>query len=904
MTTTDPRNQDLGQRWFRFLMRCLPSEFGTRYGDELNAVFVEMRDELGENAPLLRLVRFYADVTFDVIRRARQAHVNAARQSQQDAITPMGASRYWSEFRQDFAYGMRGFTRAKAFAAVAVVTLGLGVGANAAVFSLVNAVLLQPLPFDQADDLVAVWQSDQVHGGPIATVTPGAFRDWETQNEVFESIAAGSVRSRTVSGGGAAPDLVRVGWVTTPFFDVFRVVPVVGRFFDPADGEQGNDRVAVLSHDYWRTRFASDPAVPGRTITLDRVQVEVVGVAPPEVILPLEVAIWVPAPSERALWENRGSHFLWAMARLRSGVALDQARANIEAIADRALRDYPSQHEGFGVTINPLQSDRVGDIRPALLMLQGAALVVLLIACVNLANLLLARSNGRTTEFGVRRALGAGRGRLVRQVLTESLLLAACGAALGVGIAAFASSLLANLAPAGVVPSGSVTLHPTVLLAAVLAALGTSAAIGVVPALRSASPGTSTVICANGRHATKGGRRLRETLVVAEVALSLLLLVGAGLLVRSFVHLLNVDPGIETQGVLSARAVIPQAAYSEPKERADFFRELHETAAQIPGVVSAGLISNLPVTGGGMYEWRNNFTRPDRIAPNRSQWPSAMLRWVSPGYFETVGLRFIGGRSLTYADTERSPNVMLIDETLAAEIFPGENPLGQRLIIGYNDWEAEIVGIVGDVRQASLDQELQPHMYVSFMQTHTDMFAGLSTTTVTLRSNVDPIQLAGPLREAVLRLDPHLPLTEVQTLQQRLSASVRSQRFSMMLVGVFAVLALALTAVGLYGVISYLATQQKREFGIRLALGALERNVLTHVLRHGVILTAIGIVIGIGGVFAASRLLDRFLFDVSPLDPITIGSVCVLLSAISMAAMLVPARRASSADPVDVLRSD
>lgn len=806
-----------------------------------------------------------------------------------------------SELRQDTAYAIRGLSRSKRFALVAVGSLAVGIGVNASIFSVVSAVLLQPLPFHEPEELVAVWQSDLRRGNPKETVTPAAFRDWETQNEVFESMSAWFLYSRTASGDVEVPEYLSAGFVTRPFFDVLGVRPVVGRFFNAADGEPESGCVAVLSHNYWRTRFASDPGVPGQMITLDREQCEIVGVAPEQAVLPPEIAMWQPIPRAESFWANRGSHYMRVVARLGDGVTLEAARANMEAIADRAATDYPSQHEGYGVTVNPLQSDLVGDTRAALLMLQAAALVVLLIACVNVANLLLARSKLRAAEFGVRAALGAGRGRLVRQLLTESILLAGCGTALGVCIAAWVTSALVQLAPTGALPSGAALTHPTVVLAMAIAALVTGVAFGVLPAWRSASRSTSAVLRASARQVTPEGRRLREILVVGEVALSCLLLVGAGLFLRSFVQLVNVDPGVDTQGILSARVVLPRTAYSQPAERAAFFRELHESVERIPGVQSAGLISNLPVTG-GRHEWRNSFARPEQLPPSRGQWPSAMLRWVSPRYFETVHLPVLRGRRLTYADTEDTPNVMLIDEALARQFFPGEDPIAQRLVIGYNDWEGEIVGVVGNVQQESLKQPHQPHIYVSFVQTYADMSRGLATTTLTLRSAVPPQQLTGSLREAVSRLDPHLALTEVETLEQRLAASVTPQRNGAALVGAFAAIALVLAAIGLYGVIADLVSQQYREFGIRIALGALERDILAVVLRHGFLLIGVGMVTGLAGVLAVNRLLTQFLFGVSLTDAWTILGVCVLTTVIAVMAMLSPARRAAKADPVEALR--
>jgi putative ABC transport system permease protein len=802
-------------------------------------------------------------------------------------------------FFRDVRYGIRTLARTPGFTAVVVLTLALGIGANASVFSLLNAVLLRPLPYHEPDRLVAVWQDNQRLGDPRYDVTPAAFRDWEIQNEVFAGMAAFNSQegAMTVSGVGNAPERVPVTWVTTSFFDVLRVSPIVGRTFRLEDGNPDDYRFVVLSEGYWRTRLGADPVVAGRTITLERVPHVILGVVPHEVAFPSRVDMWLPFDNGERRWSMRGAHFLGAIARLDNGATLEDARANLTVIAERAARDYPGDHQGWGATVNSLHSELTGQVRPALLLLQGAALLVLLIACVNVANLQLVRSHARAVEFGVRIALGASRGRLVRQVLTESLLLATSGAALGTAVAVFVTPALVRLSPVSTLPADANPLDLTVLLAMVVAAIGTGVGFGISPAWCGASSSEAAVM--HAARATVAGGRLHRALVAVEVALSLMLLVGAGLLLNSFVRLIHVDLGIEAESLLTARVTIPDSVYERP-ERADFFRRLHDAVKTIPGVESAGLISDLPLTGDQL--WRNGFARPEHLPYAPGQDPTAFLRWVSPEYLGTVGLPLLRGRNLTYADTENTPHAILIDQAMARRFFPGENPLGKRLIIRYNNWEGEIVGMVGNARQASLGESYEPHMYVSFMQTYTDMF--LNSMVVALHTATSPEQAVSPLRNAVRSLDPLVVPTDVETFEQRLAGSVSSQRFSLLLVGAFAAIALALAVIGLYGVIAYLVSQRCREFAIRVAFGAMQRDVLGLVLRHGLVLIGVGIAAGVCGVFAINRLLGRFLFGVGPTDPATIGAACVALTVTAVAAMLVPARRASKVDPAVALRQE
>jgi putative ABC transport system permease protein len=803
-------------------------------------------------------------------------------------------------FIQDAQYALRGLRNAPGFYAVAVITLALGIGANTAMFTLVNGVLLRSLPYDTPDGLVAAWQKETRRGNPRNTSSPANFRDWQEQNGVFEGIAAYYETTGTVTIAGELPERVRLGTVQPGFFAVLRVNPVSGRMFRGEEGEVGNHHVVILSHEYWYSRFAADTDIVGLSLALNRVSHEIVGVAPPGVDLPDDVSLWRPLALDERTWNNRGSHYLGAVARLAGGVTLDQARADLETIADRLALEYPREQEGWGVTVAPLHDDLVGDVRPALLLLQGAVFVVLLIACVNVANLQLARGSARQGEFAVRTALGAGRGRLMRQLLTESLLLASLGAALGIGIAQGAVDLVSAMAPAALL-SQTITLDlPVLVFTLVLTGL-TGVIFGIAPAIQGARTDVVTALVESGRRISRQGRRFREGLVVAEVGLSFVLLVGAGLLVNSFVRLVNVDPGVDPENLLTVRVSIPASEYSQPLDRATFFQRLHRTVGEVPGVESVGMASLLPITGSwGM--WRNSFHRPENPPATPADQVAAMLRWISPGYLQTMGIPLLRGHGFTELDTEESPHGILIDQTMARQFFPGEDPIGKRLVIEYNDWEGEIIGIVGNTRQASLGEPLEPHMYVSYLQTYSSMY--LASMTLAIRTRQPPETLVAPVRTAVLSLDDQLAPYQIETFERRVSTSVAAERFNLWLVIAFAIVAVILAAVGLYGVISYMVGQRTRELGVRMALGAREQDVLALVLRHGTWLTVLGIGVGLAGIAAVQRVLTQFLFGVSANDPPTIVALSALLAGIALIAVLVPARRAARTDPMAALRCE
>ena len=888
---------------FRLLLRVYPRRFRARFGTQMEEDFRELLLANASRGVVSGRLTSWKRATADLIASAPRerfrvlSHAYARRSSQERN----GGNRWWSSVAQDTRFALRSLTKAPGFSAVAIVTLALGIGANTAIFTLVNGILLRSPPFSDPENIVAVWQHDIGSDNSKNSISPATFRDFEQQNTVFERLAAFYDAATTVTGDDQIPERIGIGRVLPGFFAVLGTEARLGRTFRQEEREPGNDHVAILSSEYWGRRYGSDSSVVGTTVALNRVDYEIIGVMPPGIDLSFAAKLWIPIAFNEARWNNRGSHYLGAIGRMAQGVTIDEARSELETIAARLGVEYPEENEGWGVTVLSLQDDLVGHLRPALLLLQAAVLLVLAIACVNVANLQLARGSKRHTELAIRTALGAHRGRLIRFLLTESLALAAIGAAAGLAFAWGISTVVMAFAPATLANIQTVTLDHNVLLFTGLVASLTGFLFGITPALRSSKIDLGAALKEGSRSTTRTGQRLHETLVIVEVALSLVLLVGAGLLINSFVHLMEVDSGIDTENALTVRVSIPAAVYPEATQRVTFFRQLHQAVEEIPGVESSGLASVLPVTGIQGW-WRNGFYRPEFPPQTPADQVSAYLRWISPGYLETLGIPLLQGRAFQDTDTAEQPNVILIDETMARQFFPNEDAIGKRILVRYNDWEAEIVGIVGSTQQTSLSEPLEPHMYVSYLQTYEEMF--VASMVVVVRTRANPLDLVGPVRNAILTLDKQLAPSQIETLEQRLSDSVASERFNLLLVSAFAAVALLLSSVGLYGVIAYLVGQRTRELGVRMALGARGKDVLALVLRHGVTLTAIGIGVGVAGIFALNRLLSQFLFGVSATDLTTIATVSVLLGGIAVLAVTIPARRAARIDPISALRHE
>jgi putative ABC transport system permease protein len=888
------------KRLYRLFLLAFPARFRVRFGTDMERDFIDLLDASSRHGFLRGRLKSWYRVIVDLTTSVPREHVRNW-QERRRIQTPHLKKKVQpvAELVADIRYALRGLRKNPGFMAGAVITLALGIGANTAIFSLVDTVLLQPLPYDEPDRLVMVWEHNLRLGMERDSVGAANYADWRDRNKCFEQTAAFSVGSTTLTAVDTAPERLRASRITPSFFSVLRLKPSLGRVFHPEEAVPGNDKVVILSHELWQSRFGSGTHIIGRKVTLDGESSEVIGIMPPHADLPRDVALWTPLALSERLWNNRGSHFLQVVARLAPGVTLEQARSSMEVLAESLRQEYPNDMEGFGVNVVPLHQDLVGELRPALLLLQGAVLVLLLIACANVTNLQFARGNVRRAEMALRTALGASRGRLLRQLLAESLLLSLAGAVLGLLVAMGSIRIAGMLLPGDIARFGAASLDLPVLGFTLVVAVVSGLVSGVAPALRGSSSDLSSTLKEGGRSLIARRGRLRHTLVVAEVGLSLVLLVGAGLLFNSFVRLLYLDPGIEAGNILTMRVSIPRSRYVEPPDRVGFFRELSEKIQTLPGVRGVGLTNHLPVTGQSNL-WGNGFHRVDDPPQSPADFIMAIFRRVSPDYFSTMGFALQRGRILEKTDTEGSPHVIVIDQAMADTFFPNEDPMGKRLVIHYNAWEGEIVGIVGNVPQTSLREPAQPHMYVSHLQTYKHMF--LADMDLAIRTDLEPHTLVEPVRRSILEIDAELAPYQIQTMEERVWSSLNRERFNVFLLGTFAVTALFLAAVGLFGVIAFLASQRSHEIGIRMALGARRGDVLSLMMRYGAALTGIGVAIGVLLALALSRLLESFLYGVTATDPMTIFVVSGLLGVVALTAILIPAHRASRVDPLAVLR--
>ena len=803
--------------------------------------------------------------------------------------------------RQDIVYAIRGLWRRPAFALAAVVTLALGIGANAAIFSVVNAVLLQPLPYPDAERLMMVWTYNPRQGFDKDVGTYPNFEDWRRESRSFERLAAYTTTSYTLTGSGD-PLHIRGAVVTPGFFEALGVSPLRGRAIGSNDAAAGGHRVAVLSHGLWMRRFGGDPGVVGRTVPLSGVSHDVIGIMPEEFAHPEEAELWTPlAPTERfaELMASRGSFWLTVIGRLRSDVARAAAQAEMDAIAARLERGYPA-NAGLGVRLVPLHEEIVGDVRRPLLVLLGAVGFVLLIACANVANLLLTRAAARQRELAVRAALGAGRARIARQLLTESVVLALVGGAAGLLLAAWAVDLLHALAPAHVPRLSLVRVDAAVLAYAMAASVITGIFFGLAPVSQSSSTADALKDGARGGTDSPRGRRLRSALAIGEIAVALVLVVGAGLLVRSFIALTRVDLGFETRGLLALRLQLPRAAYPKPEQVAAFYERLTERIRALPGVESAAaassiLLPSLPQSAGVIVENRP----PDTSAGARVPVPYDA---ITPDFFDTLRIPVLKGRRFTAGDAAGGLPVVIVNEAFERRYFPDGDPLGRRVAFGSapapdTAWYT-IVGVVRDTRRAGVDRAPWAEMYFPQAQAQDPaMF-------VVLRTSGDPVALAAAARAAVWSLDRTQAVSSVRTLRDMVDRTQANRRFTTLLLLVFACVALALAAVGVYGVIAYSTAQRTQEIGIRMALGAGRSDVLRLVLGEGVRIGVFGLAIGIAGAAFASRLLTGLLFGVPRWDPLTFVAVPLLLLAIAAIASWIPARRAVRLDPVRAMRAD
>ncbi|MEE8584834.1 MAG: ADOP family duplicated permease [Acidobacteriota bacterium] len=804
---------------------------------------------------------------------------------------------------QDFRYGLRWLTRNPAFTAVAVLALALGIGGNSAIFSLVCGVVLNPLNFEDPEELVMVWETVPAQGNSEANAAYPNLQDWMAPGTPFEAAAVLRSLSYTLMQEGRA-ERIQGARASADFFRVLGVEAFLGRTFQPQEDLPGSPDLAVVSHGFWKNRLGGDPKALGKPLNLDGASFELIGVLPPDFSFPIVVSaaqIWTGVGQDGDFSAERGMHAYKAVARLRPEAPLPQAQHSMDAVAQRLAELYPEAQAGRGIRLVPLHQQVTGNIRPALLVLLAVVGCVLLIACANVANLLLARGASRRRELAVRTALGAGRGRLVRQLVSESLLLAGGGGALGLLMAWAASQHLLSFIPVQIPRLQDVSVNIPVVVFTLAISLLTGVLFGIAPAWQASRLNLQDSLADGGRGAsTAEGTRLRRGLVMAEVALALVLLIGAGLLVRSFANLIQVEPGYNPDGVLTFSMSMPlsdERGFSA--ERADFYARILERVRALPGVLSAGAAIYLPLRGNIQTEVR----KPGQ-QPNPGEELVLQYNSVTPGYFETLGIPVQRGRTFRETDRLGSAGVAVINQTMARLHFPDSDPLGQSIEIDIDLEQPgapsafEVVGIVGDVRTQGLEAEVQPQAYLSYRQ-HTWPFAYFA-----LRTQGDPLLLAGPIREQVAQIDATQPVNRIGTMSQHLSSSVSQRRFAMLALAGFSLLALLLASVGIYGVIAYWVGRRTREIGLRIALGAGRRDVIQLVLRTGLGPVLAGLGVGVAASLLLTRWLSGLLFELSPVDPLTYLAVSSLLMLVAALACYLPARRATRIDPLTALRCE
>ena len=878
--------------WYRGLRVRLRSLFGR--GRVEDGMAAELRfhldQQIAENEATglsPREARRHARLVF--------GNVDAIKESCRD----QSRLRLIEEAVRDVRHGVRLFVRAPALHSVAALTLALGIGANTAIFSVVHTVLLKELPFSEPRQLVALWENNP-NGIRRNLVSPPTFSDWRAAGTSFESLAA-IVETNFVLTGTDIPERVLGASVSPHFFDTLGVTAVRGRTFLASDARPDATPAIVVSEAYWRRRGAN-PDVIGTEVTVQDRRRLIVGVVSRAAALS-----YVPRAAESAvgdidIWEpvawndtsmSRHAHFLRVVGRLHPQTPLTEAAAEMETIGGRLAAAYPDSNDEWSVTVESLHSALVGDTTTVLLLSFGAAGVVFLIACANVAHLLLSRGAARRREMAVRTALGAPRIRLVRQVLTEHLVLGVVGGGLGIFAAAVGVDMLVSLNPTALPRLPEVTITVPVLALSMSLALSAVFATSLAPALRwskATAPGRVS-------HRYTGRDRTRQILVMGEVAASVVLLVAAGLLVRSFVQLTSVDPGFDSGRVLTAQVTLPQARYQDPQAQATFFQALIAHVRALPTIERVGAIGAPPLTGGEGF-WRFGFTIEGQPAPLEGQ--RGYVRWISPDYFAAMGIPLLQGRWFTEQDLGSDrPQVVVVSQGLVRQFFSGVDPIGQRVNTGFDDrtWR-EIVGVVGDVRQTALAQDAAPHLYYPYLQTP------MSTMTLVMRSAIDPASLTAAIRQAVREVDPDQPLHNVHTTEELIAASVAAPRFTTILFGLFGVLALLLTVVGVYGVVSFQVAQQRHDIAVRSALGASHRQILRELLQQGLRPVLAGAILGVAVAVAVARLFSALLFGVTTTDTLTFVTAAVVLTAVAFVAIWLAAGRVTRVNPLDALKTE
>jgi putative ABC transport system permease protein len=807
----------------------------------------------------------------------------------------------------DLRYGFRTLLKHPGFSLIAVLSLALGIGANTAIFTVVNAVLLKPLPFKEPDHLVMIWEDQSFIGFPRADVAPANYVDWKTQNQAFEDIAALNWKNFNLTGDGE-PERILAHGATFNFLPLIGVQPIIGRNFSADEDKPGSEKVAILSYSLWKGRYGGETSVLGRDILLNDEKYSVVGVLPPAFqFLPGDAGIWVPIALNSFQLADRDNHYLTLVARRRTGVSLEQSQTDIMVISQQIAQEHPDYARNLKSVVVPLHEYLSGSIRRPLIMLLVAVGFVLLIACANIAGLLLSRAAARRREIAVRTALGASRLRIIRQLLTESILLAGIGGVLGLAVAFWSLALLKELIPPGMALSTRLKIDLPVLGYALGVSLLAGIIFGLVPAFQASRGDLNQALKQGSGRGTSGGasHKLRSAFVVAEVALALLLLIGAGLMIRTVSNLRNQYSVFQPEQLLTLRTTFPDNKYRDLSEyirtehprRLAFYSQVLERVSSLPGVVSAGYSTSVPLVWKGGV---NGFTIEGR-PPDPSVVPNAIHRQVSAGYFQTMRIKLRNGRFFDDRDTELSMPVAIVNESLARAYWPDEDAIGKRFKLGVPNapW-LTIVGIVTDIRQMGMDVPVKAEMYFPYRQISSHPWYGPRDLVV--RTSGDPMAIVSGVREVIRDADPDQPVSNIATMEEVLTRETGPRRLGMILLSIYAGLALLLASLGVYGVLSYLVVQQTPEIGVRMALGASRVDVLGLVMKSGVLLVLSGVLIGAISAFALTRLMTSLLFEVSATDPLTFFAISLLLIVVALVACFVPARRATKVDPMIALR--
>lgn len=806
---------------------------------------------------------------------------------------------------KDLRYGVRACLKRPGFTAIVVITLALGIGASTAIFSVVDSVLLRRLPYRTAERIVAVQELDP--NGKRVQATSANFYDWQQQNTVFEHLAAIKIATTNLAFSDHA-ERIDLAQTNANFFNVFGIMPQYGRLFIPQDEQAGHEPVVVVSDALWQRRFGSDPSLVGRSITLDGKSYNVIGIAPPGFQYPDKTELWLPplrfVPElypDQDVTQTRRMGYLAVVGLLKSGVSLPQAAGEMETITARLRQQYPDSNNRRFNRVVSLHEHLVGETNNLLWLLLGAVTFVLLIGCANVANLLLASGAARQKEMAIRAALGASRRRVIRQLFTESTILALAGGLVGLLIAFWGLAAITKLLPADFPRLNEIHIDLRVLGFTFAASMLTGVLFGLAPAFQFSRPEVQEAIREAGRGASGSRRqsRFRQALIVVEVALSVVLLAGAGLLFRSFLRLQSVNTGFVSQQVLTAKLTPSGTNYVDDADYAKFYTAVIEKISAIPGVEDAGVINTLPLFKGPTAAVRvegRPVTTPD-------QWPTVNYRVVSPNYFRAMGIPVLQGRAYTDRDKENAPLVMMVNQQLVREIFPGENPVGKRVTFGGTNTDGqprwfEIVGVVADVRSIELREEPMAELYFSVQQ---DLWPSMS---LVVRSIVEPSSLSASVRQAVNEVDRSVPVADVKTMDHVVSESITQPRFNLFLLGLFSAVAMVLSAAGIYGVTAYTVTQRTQELGIRIALGAQVSDVLKMILGQGMAVIGVGLIAGLAAALGLMRLLRSLLFGVGENDPLTFVAITAVLVLVALIACYIPARRATKVDPLDALRSE